>query len=131
MKSQLAAAALLATPLVLAAQTPTPTPKSGPAASAYTQGKSYSGVQLQQGRVQTDADWNEQLQACKRQNDALKKQLKARANDLEIQLRKLEGAVDAADEHKQGSQDHKKATKDAIRKMLEMAAEMNRAASLH
>lgn len=123
-----AAAALLAMPLVLAAQTPAPT--RVPAAAAPDPAKGFTGVHLQQGRVQTDADWNEKLQACKRQNEALKRQLKARANDLETQLHKLEAAADAGAEHKQGSQDHKKAMKDAIRKMLDQIAEINRASQL-
>lgn len=130
MKSPLriAAAALFATPLVLAAQTPAPT--KAPASGASDPGKRFTGVHMQQGRVQTDADWNDKLQACKRQNEALKKQLKARANDLEIQLRKLEAAADAGGENKKGSQDHKKAMKDAIRKMLDQIAEINRASQL-
>lgn len=132
-KPGLVATVLLAAPLALVAQTPTPTPKSGPAASAYAQGKSYSGVQLQQGRVQTDADWNEQVQACRRQNEALTKQMKSRANELEIQLQKLQAAADKSDENKkgsQGSQDHNKAMKDSIRKMLEQVAEIKRATNL-
>ena len=129
-KLGLAAAALLAMPFALVAQTPTPTPKSGPAAGVYAPGKSFSGVQLQQGRVQTDADWNEQLQACKRQNEALKKQMKSRANDLEIQLHQLQAAADNADENKKNAQDHNKAIKDSIRKMLDQIAEINRATNL-
>ena len=134
-KPGLAAAVLLATPFVLVAQTPTPTPKSGPAAGAYASGKSYSGVQLQQGRVQTDADWNEQLQACKRENEALSRKMKAHANNLEIQVRQLQAAADKADASGKSSdasgkssRDHSKAMKDSIQKLLDQIAEMNRAA---
>lgn len=126
MRGPIRVAALLLLPLALAAQSPTPTKAP---AGAVDPSKSYAGVKTQQGRVMTDADWNDQLQACKRQNEALKKLLKARANDLEIQLRKLEAAADASGEQKQGSQDHKRAMKDAIRKMLDQVAEINRAAT--
>jgi hypothetical protein len=123
-------AALLAAPFVLAAQTPTPTPKSAPATGVYATGKRFTGVQLQQGRIQTDADWNEQVQACRRQNEALKKQLKSRANELEIQLRQVQAVAEKADESKKNAQEHNKAIKDAIRKMLDQVAEMNRATNL-
>ena len=129
-KPGLVATMLLAAPLALVAQTPTPTPKSGPAAGAYATGKSYSGVQLQQGRVQTDADWNEQVQACRRQNEALKKQMTSRAKELEIQLQMLQTAADKSDENKKNSQDHKKAMKDSIQKMLDQIAQINRATKL-
>ncbi|MGA7990784.1 MAG: hypothetical protein WCC53_05075 [Thermoanaerobaculia bacterium] len=124
------AAVLLATPLALAAQTPTPTRSPGAVTGTFDAGKSYVGVRTQQGRVQTDADWNEQLQACKRRNDSLARQLKTHANALEIQLRQLQAAADKADDNiKKGSQDrdHNKAIKDAIRKMLDQIAEINRA----
>ena len=52
------------------AQTPTPTAGSG----ADTR-KKYSAVLQQQGRVQTDADWNEKVAACRRENEELKRQL--------------------------------------------------------
>ena len=126
-KPGLAASVLLAMPFVLVAQTPTPTPKSGAVSSAFAPGKSYSGVQLQQGRVQTDADWNEQLQTCRRQNEALKQHLRSQASELQIQANQLQAAVERSDENKKNSQDHKKAMKDSIRKMLEQIAEINRA----
>lgn len=121
-------AAFLAAPSLLVAQTPTPTPK--PAAGTYAPAKKFSAVQMQQGRVQTDADWNEQLQACRRQNEALKKQMKARANELEILLRQLQAASDTSGETRKSGQDHTAATKDAIRKMLDQVAEINRASGL-
>ena len=121
MRKPFVAAAALAVPLVLGAQTPAPTK------TVLDPGKAYTGVRMQQGRVQTDADWNEKLEACRRQNEALKKQMKVRANDLEIQVRQLEAAVDKTDPPKKGSQDHKQAMKDSIRKMLDQIAEINRA----
>lgn len=121
-------AVLLATPFALVAQTPTPTPKSA-AAGAYAPGQKFSAVQMQQGRVQTDADWNEQLQTCRRQNEALKKQMKSRANELEKLLRQLQAASQSADETRKSGQDHTAATRDAIRKMLDQVAEINRASS--
>ncbi len=59
--------------------------------------------------------------------------MKSRANELEIQLQKLQAAADKSDENKkgsQGSQDHNKAMKDSIRKMLEQVAEIKRATNL-
>jgi hypothetical protein len=120
----LAVLAVLAIPLVLAAQTPTPTK------STFDPSKTSVGVHLQQGRVQTDADWNEKVEACRRQNEALKKQMKLRSDDLEIKLRQLEAAVNKADAEKKSSSDHTRATKDAIRKLLDQVAEMNRASRL-
>jgi hypothetical protein len=126
-------ATLFATPLALAAQTPTPTKGPGPAAQAFDPGKSYTGVRVQQGRVQTDADWNEQLQACKRQNESLSRQLKRHSDALEIQLRQLQAAADKADDNiKKGAQDrdHIKAMKDSIQKLLDQIAEAKRATQL-
>jgi erythromycin esterase-like protein len=118
------AAAVLTIPLALGAQTPAPTK------TVFDPGKAYTGVLTQQGRVQTDADWNEQVQACKRQNEALKQQLRSRANELQIQANQLQAAVERSDENKKSSQDHNKAMKDSIRKMLEQIAEINRATKL-
>lgn len=123
-----AAAALLAMPLALVAQTPTPV--NTPAAGALDSKKTYLGVRTQQGRVLTDADWNEKVKNCQSENEAFKRKLRARVNDLEIQVRQLEAAVNKADEQKKGSQEHNKAMKDSIRKMLDQIAEINRAANL-
>lgn len=125
-----AAAALLVVPLVLAAQTPTPTMSPGVSGGTFDARKNYAGVLMQQGRVQTDADWNEQVQACKRENEALKMRLRARANELETQLRQLQAAADQADTNRKSAQDHNKTIKDSIRKMLDQVAEINRATSL-
>jgi transketolase len=128
--SGLVAAAFLVVPLVLAGENPPPTPQPGVAGGTYVPGSHYSAVKAQQGRVQTDADWNEQLQACKRQNDELKKKFKARANELEIQLNQLQAAANKVDDSKKSAQDHNKAMKDSIRKLLDQWAEINRATNL-
>ncbi len=93
MKSPLrAAAALLAFPLALVAQTPAPT--KAPSAGTFDAGKSYTGVRQQQGRVQTDADWNEKVAACQRENAALRKQLEAlRAENASLTRRLTAPAV--------------------------------------
>ncbi len=130
MKIPLGAAALLAVPLVLAAQTPTPTKSPGVSGGTFEARKNYAGVLMQEGRVQTDADWNEQVQACKRENEAFKRQLRARANELETQLRQLQAATDQADANKKSAQDHNKTVKDSIRKMLDQIAEINRATNI-
>lgn len=49
-----------------------------------------------------------------------------RSNDMEVGASQAE----KADEHKKSSEDHNKAVKDAIRKMLEQIAEINRATNL-
>ncbi len=54
----------------------------------------YSGVLAQQGRVQTDADWNEKVAACQRENAALRKQLEAlRAENASLTRRLTAPAV--------------------------------------
>ncbi len=124
MKKLHLAAAVLTIPLVLGAQTPAPTK------TVFDPGKAYTGVRTQQGRVQTDADWNEKLEACRRQNEALKKLVRLRASDLEIQVRQLEAAANKADEDKKNAQVHNRAVKDSIRKILDQIAEINRATKL-
>jgi hypothetical protein len=82
------AAALFAAPLALA-QTPTPTKAPGRAAGAFQPAKSFTGVQMQQGRVKTDADWNEQVETCKRENASLKSQLETLRNENAMLRRRL------------------------------------------
>jgi hypothetical protein len=54
-------------------------------------------------------------------------ELKQRANDMEIQANARQTEADKADEAKKNSADHNKTIKDAVRKMLEQIAELNRA----
>ena len=68
----LAAATIgVAAAVVARASPPTPTPT---AATLDTK-KGYSGVVLQQGRVQTDKDWNDQIERCRKENADLKRQI--------------------------------------------------------
>lgn len=81
-------AAFLVAPLALVAQTPAPTKPPGAAGGPFEPGKSYVGVRQQQGKVQTDADWNEQVQTCRKENERLKAQLETlRAENLSLKRR--------------------------------------------
>jgi hypothetical protein len=51
------------------------------------------------------------------------------ANLADIEANRLQTQADKADEAKKDAQDHVRAVKDAIRKMLDMLAELNRATS--
>jgi hypothetical protein len=67
----LAAGTLAVAAIMTATSPPTPTPASG---NLDTKER-YSGVLLQQGRVQTDKDWNDQVDRCRKENADLKRQI--------------------------------------------------------
>ena len=122
-------AAFLATPFVLVAQTPTPTRKVGADGGSLRSRQELFGVPDAAGPCPDRRRLERTAPGLPRQNDALKKQLKSRANELEVQVRQLEAAVDKADENKKSVQDRNRAMKDSIRKILDQIAEMRRATS--
>jgi hypothetical protein len=67
----LAAGTLAVAAIMTATSPPTPTPASG---NLDTK-RNFSAAVLQQGRVQTDKDWNDQVDKCRKENADLKRQI--------------------------------------------------------
>jgi hypothetical protein len=70
------------------------------------------------------------LEPCPQTEAEKSSRLKAAKNQREMATGASQAQADKADEHKKNAQDHNKTLKDAVRKMLEQIAEINRATNL-
>jgi hypothetical protein len=85
-------------------------------------------VNLQKFLAAVDAQGTSANLAIDARSKAIR--LSPKSDAMEIQMRQQAQATNKADEQKKQSQDHTKALKEAVRKMLDQIAEINRATNL-